>query len=182
MKIIKIYKAEPDSFQGLTRTTFQVEEDGGTAYIFTKPENAPQVGMELEGTFSMDKGGSRKFTKAKAEFTPAPKAQERQFKADPDKQASIEWQSAIKSAVEAVKDYYTLNLLTKDNKVTSLEEYKLDIVNAAITFAAVTVVKPKQTLEHPEEEEVELPPVEVYAEEAENPIEEDQINLDDLPF
>jgi hypothetical protein len=203
MKIASILEVQENAFNfnGLTKTTFQVEEDGGTAYMFTRPENQPGVGMEIEGAFTIDKAGQRKFTKAPSagfkNFPPPTKnahPADRQFKADPAKQSSIEWQSAVKSAVEAVKDYYQNRMIGDgdwDFK-ESLEDYKRDIVNTAITFAAVVGIKPDHTIEKPEpeipepEEEEELPPVEVYEDEAEaddgDITAADHIDLSELPF
>lgn len=88
---------------------------------------------------------------------------QRQFKADPDKQASIEWQSALKTAAEIVKDYKTLGaLMVAGPVVTTLDDYTYDVVNVATRLAKVIETQPD-----PETTEVvndDLPPVENYDE------------------
>ena len=80
--------------------------------------------------------------------------QQKIFKADPERQSSIEWQSAIKSAVDAVHNWHSLYGNDKDKP--ELIDYKHQIVEAAITFAAVIEKQPKKNPDpEPTPEEVE---------------------------
>lgn len=65
---------------------------------------------------------------------------ERQFKADPEKQESIEWQSCLKAATDTVNGYYGL-FFNADNP-PSLEQFKKDVVNTAITYKRTVDIKP----------------------------------------
>lgn len=65
VKVESIGKVEPNSFNGLTKTTFLSE--GRVIYIFTKAGNEPSEGDQLDGDVAQDKAGNLKFTKTKNE-------------------------------------------------------------------------------------------------------------------
>lgn len=91
-----------------------------------------------------------------------------QYKADPDKQTSIEWQACLKAAVETVSNYYSLAGELPD----SLEDYKRDIVNAVVTFTKTIQLKPDEVVREAPETmtdqgdyaQVDQPPIESYEE------------------
>lgn len=100
VKVEKILEAEPNSFQGLTKTTFLSE--GRAIYIFTKPENDPKEGDELSGEITQDKAGKNKFTKDK------PTGYDRQAYTGPRKGVPMQknddgmaWGNALNNAVNA---------------------------------------------------------------------------------
>jgi hypothetical protein len=69
-KIEEILETKPNDWQGLTRTIFTAEGQGPNAiYILTKPENAPVLGSQLEGSIAPDRGGKLKFTKTPGTIT-----------------------------------------------------------------------------------------------------------------
>jgi len=98
---------------GLIKTTFTTKS-GVSTYIFTKPENVPNVGTELDGDIAPDKYGKLKFTKTKQPYpavTETVQNSQKVYKADPDKMAqeknleiaknkAIMRQVAVKAAVE----------------------------------------------------------------------------------
>ena len=78
--------------------------------------------------------------------TPKPKEEQassgaREFKADPIKQESIEWQACLKAAVEVVRDYNTLYFDEKSKP--SLADYKKQVVDAVVTFTQTIKHKPE---------------------------------------
>lgn len=174
MEVEKIINLEPNAFNGLTKTTFTIVGALKPVYIFSKPENEPKEGDVIDGTYAPDKAGNLKFTKTKKEFTPSDNTpanswQPKEYKADPLKQSSIEWQASIKAAVDTVKDFHVLSGI----KPTKLTEYKRLIAETAITYANTVEKKPDMAVKV--EPVVDLPPVESY----DIP---DVIDLDDIPF
>lgn len=103
--------------------------------------------------------------------SPETPAASREFKADPLKQASIEWQSSLARGVETVRDFYTFN---PDKLPKELADYKKDIVNAAITFAMTVEMKPEVKVgeddrvedagDHARINQDDLPPLDSYDE------------------
>lgn len=143
MKITQLNQTLPNDFNGLTKYIV-TDGSGNLVYLYRKPESpAPQVGETLEGAIKQDARGQLKFTAEKPAFTPkAGGAAPREFKADPVKQESIEWQNALTNAREAVKDFHTLS----GEKPKDLATYKLDIVNAVITFTQTIEKKPDKPI------------------------------------
>ncbi len=79
----------------------------------------------------------------------------KEFKADPLKQSSIEWQSSIKAAAEIVRDFKTLGGTMSPNPVvTTLDNYTMDVINVAIRIVKVVEMKPEQPFE--DEEDVDI--------------------------
>lgn len=81
------------------------------------------------------------------------------FTADPGKISSIEWQKAIAEGRQLVRDWLETSA---ESKTYTLEEYKKEVVNAAVTLAAAINKKPDHIIEEPKDEPVEQDePVEV---------------------
>lgn len=60
----QIVNVEPNNFQGLTKTTFLSSASNNLpVYMFHQPQNAPQVGVNLDGDIKTDQRGQLKFTK-----------------------------------------------------------------------------------------------------------------------
>lgn len=133
----QIVNSEPNNFQGLTKTTFQTSAaPGQTVYMFHQPQNAPQVGTVLEGSITPDRRGMNKFTKAKdPNYGGGSSSQSsgggsgaREYKADPEKQASIERQSYFKTLAElyaSTKDASTSDFKTAVQSVLDQTRYVL---------------------------------------------------------
>jgi hypothetical protein len=165
---------DPDQY-GNVSFWLEIEEEG-SAVVSRKPSSPLLSGPtwgELEERKSQKGNIYKKFTvKPSPDQQGSPRGSERVYKADPEKQASIEWQASVKAGVEAVRDFYTFS----GEKPESLEAYKRDIVNTAITFGKTIEKKPEQTIAAPDEDP-ELPPTD----QLEAP-EDVQITLDDIPF
>jgi len=87
------------------------------------------------------------------------------FKADPEKQESIEWQACLKAAVETIHNYHAIY---GDGTRPDLAKYKAEIVNCLVTFTQAIDHKPTQPVAVPEP----LPTDE----------EVDNFSLEDLPL
>lgn len=74
------------------------------------------------------------------------------FTADPGKISSIEWQKAIAEGRQLVRDWLETSA---ESKTYTLEEYKKEVVNAAVTLAAAINKKPDHIIEEPKDEPVE---------------------------
>lgn len=180
-------------WQAGDRTIWQLQAGDGASY---KTYSKIIAGL---GTFEVetyDKNGDtfvRQLKPDEKRFlpqgAPAPSQTAREpFKADPEKQVSIEWQSSIGSAVEAVRDWHMLYQpmiasgdVLPGAHLPTLDEYKNQIVNTAITFAQTVSMRPSEPIEAPapqdrdeiiidlgdharaEYDDPELPPVENYA-------------------
>ena len=106
----------------------------------------------------------------------------KEFKADPLKQDSIEWQACLKAAVETVKDFY----LMADSKPATLDGYAQEVLSVLVTYKNTVNEKPTEI---PEPEEVvrdagdfakinpDEPPVENY-----DDLISEEVSLDDIPF
>lgn len=93
---------------------------------------------------------------------------------DPATRASIERQSALKAAVEAVHDYYGLMGITQDEKNPfALKTYIAQIVNVTNVFATATATGAPA---------VEAKPAPKLSDVVIEDIPDAPINLDEIPF
>lgn len=169
-----IYKVTNALKTGTVKTKFgefdkyavQLEGETDTVELLQKPDSpALTVGQELDGTIEDTQYGKRfkKTQQAGGGFGGSRAA-------DPATRASIERQSALKAAVEAMYNYS--QVYGQDEKL-SVNAYTNRIVNLTNAFAAViagqaVAVTPAEKAPV-EEPATEQPPA-------------DQINLDDLPL
>lgn len=172
MIVKKIHNIEEKAFNNMDKTWF--EDDKGTfGYTFMRTEE----GKDINASWSMDKKGkniAKKNQESQTAYTPKSKT----FEADPNKISSIEWQTSIKEARQLVKDWHDLSMLNGETpSFPSIEDYKKEIVNAAITLASAIGKKPDNLIPTQEYEDTttadDLPPVENY----DNPV-----DLADVPF
>lgn len=156
-------KGDPDQY-GNIAYWLEIEGVEGTALVKRKPESpilSGQVWGELTDQMSQRGTTYKKFSVKQAPQAPAPvRHHDEPYKADPDRQASIEWQSAVKAATEALRDYYTLTSVGPGK----LEDYTQSIIDVAQKLAT----RPKEATPDP------LPDA------AFDP--HGEINLDDIPF
>lgn len=132
----KILESTPDAYQGLTKTEFATD-DFERVYMFSKPENVPSEGTELDGTIEPDRQGKQKFTKTKQPFGGTPSGT-KEFKADPVKQESIEWQACLKASVDTIRDWHQ----QYGNDPVTLPEYKRDVIECLVTYTQAIQKKP----------------------------------------
>lgn len=180
IKIKEITATEPNAFNDLTKTTFVREDAQEPVYIFTKAGNEPKVGDELEGDVTRDKRSALKFKKSQSQQPPSnghnnTHATLRQYKADPDKQDSIEWQKALGEARQTLRDFYEL----RHEHPATLDSYTTDISRLTIRYAALISLRPDGIEEATEDEGEDKPPVDQLQAPAE---EEDVLNVDEIPF
>lgn len=120
----------------------QLEGVDATVELSQKPETAPpKSGDTLDGTIEDTQYGKR-FKKAQPANSFSGGTTSRQN--DPDTRASIERQSALKAAVETVRDYYTWAGITipKDKEAERLSVYVNEIANVTKTFTQVLAGTP----------------------------------------
>ncbi len=144
----QVVQTEPNSFNGLTKTTFlSTASQNEPVYMFTQPQNAPQVGATLDGTLARDQRGKLKFNKtpnpayanggtagnfqtAGAQSSPQlvnSSAQLLTPSSDP-RQESIEKQAYFKAAIELAKAW-------KETASTkTLPEFAKEIVAVALNI------------------------------------------------
>lgn len=173
----------PDSFGNVAYSvTFSTDENA-----LLRAKNAPEVGKTEYGQIidAPKKDGSGTYKKFKREqreqqatFSGNSSAfNTKSFTADPGKISSIEWQKAIAEGRQLVHDWITT---TAEPQSHSLEEYKILVVNTAVTLAAAINKKPEHLIEeaadepaeqdepvemggvHDDTSEDDLPPVENY--------------------
>lgn len=184
-----IISVEANAFNGLTKTMFTRPEGGETIYMFSKPENVPAQGDQLDGDVTRDKGGKLKFTKAKADgfqgstqgATGAPQrpaTASKVYKADPDKlkqemtletarNQSIQRQVAVKGAVELI--------------VAGKREYD-QLHTTYVSLMELLTEHDWQKFGSPSEPESDGPPLDNYADQVPTEAEVDKFNLDEVPL
>lgn len=133
--------------------SYQIQFEGSDDWVKLnqKPDSsAPTIGQELEGTIEDGQWGKR--------FKKAPGASggfSGGRSSDPEQRGSIERQSSLKAAVEAV---YNFHLLTGE-KPQSLAAYRTNIIIAAKEFSGfVSNAAPSTTIAPADD----LPPVSAY--------------------
>lgn len=143
------------------------DDYGNQAYsvTFSNNENAllrakkaPAVGVAewgeiIEAPKKDGSGTYKKFKRHQKEqqsFSRQP--QTKSFTADPGKISSIEWQKAIAEGRQLVRDWLETSA---ESKTYTIEDYKKEVVNAAVTLAAAINKKPDHIIEEPKDEPVE---------------------------
>lgn len=143
-----------------------------------RAKNAPEVGKTEYGQIvdAPKKDGSGTYKKFERKMREqqsfvSSSAPTKSFTADPGKISSIEWQKAIAEGRQLVRDWLETSA---ESKTYTLEDYKKEVVNAAVTLAAAINKKPDHIIEEPKDEPVEvggvyddtteddLPPIENY--------------------
>ena len=139
-----------------------------------RAKNAPEVGKTEYGQIidAPKKDGSgtyKKFErKQREQQTFGGASTSKTFQADPGKISSIEWQKAIAEGRQLVRDWLETS---SESQTFTLEQYKKEVVNAAVTLAAAINKKPDHLIEDKEDEQ----PVEM------DRVYEDDTTEDDLP-
>lgn len=143
-----------------------------------RAKNAPEVGKTERGEIvdAPKKNGEGTYKKFVREQKPQQSFgvnRSTTFQADPGKISSIEWQKAIAEARQLVRDWLETSA---ESKTYSLEDYKKEVVNTAVTLAAAINKKPDHIIEkevttdepvemggaYEDPTENDLPPVENY--------------------
>ena len=167
-KIIQVSSKPPREWTGDYGTTYyhtvRLADHEKPVEIGKKKPDKLEVGSTVTGTIL--KKPDKSTDGFKAEYTQGSQgtrsAGQKEFKADPIKQDSIEWQACLKAAVETVRDYNALASLNKsDYKVPTLIEYKEEVYNTLVTYKATINAKPDKLIEIDEPQE-DLPPVDAY--------------------
>ena len=128
---------EPDSYGVVGYSvTFSSGEN-----VLLRAKNAPEVGKTEYGQIvdAPKKNGDgtyKKFErKQREQQTFGGGYQAKSFTADPGKISSIEWQKAIAEGRQLVRDWLETSA---ESKTYTLEEYKKEVVNAAVTLTDVS--------------------------------------------
>lgn len=175
-------------------TLYTVHIEGQGEPQKTYDESLARVG-EHEAESFVAKSGKTYWRTKRPQMAPrAPYKQSvKEFKADKDKMALGQWQTAMNAGRQIVADFYNLKSINPDFAL-SIDDYKRTVVNAAITCASTISIKPgriikphdehehdnepaeddNQTVEraadfakiNPAPEPDDLPPVELYEEQA----------------
>lgn len=147
----QIVNVEPNSYQGLTKTTFlSSASNNQPVYMLHQPQNSPQPGTMLDGTINTDRAGKLKYTKtpnpqyqnqgssnfqqpAMTGFQPsAPQSassyQPSSMPSSDPRQESIEKQAYFKAAI----DLYGLWKTSGTDK--SLRDFTAEVVETAISI------------------------------------------------
>jgi len=156
MKINTILAVEDNAFNGLSKVTVLADEHANNpVYLFCKPENKPTEGDTRAGTVAPDKAGKLKFTPEKnpqfqqggGSTYQAQQNNEKTFKVDPDKTASIEKQTTLQRATDLV--VAVINNSANPIHVKTATE-AVEAVYTAL-WAHVYTDKPADTTPTPEE-------------------------------
>ena len=121
-----------------------------------RAKNAPEVGKTEYGQIidAPKKDGSgtyKKFErKQREQQTFGGASTSKTFQADPGKISSIEWQKAIAEGRQLVRDWLETSA---ESQTFTLEQYKKEVVNAAVTLAAAINKKPDHLIEDKEDEQ-----------------------------
>lgn len=194
---------KPDNAEANFKPIYTIHIEGEAEPQKTQDPVLAELGTYEAETYPTKSG--KTYWRSVETATIMAEARDTQFKADPVKQESIEWQSALKAAVEAVHDYYDLVRWTEDGVVfPTLENYKKEIVNAVVTFTQTIERKPDQLVPLPERtqrdpiddqtfgnEPMDGDTVGFFDDDDEPPIEsrvfeedldDDKVDLSDIPF
>lgn len=125
-KILAVGKQREVQTNNGTFKVYDIELEGeGWAEVMQKPDSpAPKPGDSLEGTVTNDPKWGKKFKRQGAGGAPAGRQN------DPETRGSIERQTALKEAREAVYNFH----LTKSDAPQDLDTYVVEIIATAKKF------------------------------------------------